>query len=300
MSEKIKTALSIVLILLILPYIITYAWQGSAYFEKSVKYDEGKNDASIHAEERIEPTEILIGILAGQIGMDAPEEVLRAQAVLVRTEYYRREENEEEQEQSLTMDELLNLWGSHELQKNYELAKKAVCDTAGEVLTAQDALIMGIYHKVSAGATRAAQQVNGIEASYLQSVTCPSDILSKDYLSVRFFSKDEFRENLGLRSTEEDIIFSIDADEIGYVQSMDIKDGETDISYSGDEIRARFELPSPCFYIKEVEGQMRIVNKGKGHGYGMSQHAACILAKEGKTYQEILEYFFPDTQLKKI
>ena len=149
MSEKLKTILAILVILLILPYMITYALQGNLLFE-SEKEQSGENV------ETDEETEVLVGILAGQISMDEPIEAIRAQAVLVRTEYMRRQTSGEEQERSLSMEEMASLWGSQNLQIYYETAKSAVTDTAGEILTYEDQPIVTAFHKVSAGSTRAA------------------------------------------------------------------------------------------------------------------------------------------------
>lgn len=289
MSEKIKTILSIFIILIILPYIITYALQGNVLFD--MEADKPQESA-----ENEEQTETLVGILAGQIAMDAPVEAIRAQAVLVRTEYMRRQAAGEEQEQPLSMEEMATLWGSQNLQTNYEAARAAVEDTAGEVLTYGGKPIFSAYHKVSAGSTRAAEHLNGEETPYLTSVSCGMDITSQDYLTVRFFSKKEFAQALGLPEETDVADLTIDADQTGYVRSVQIEDN----SFTGDEVRSLLELPSPCIYIKQVEDRMRVVVKGKGHGIGMSQYAACEQAKEGETYENILKYFFPGTTLEKI
>lgn len=289
MSEKIKTILSILIILVILPYIITYALQGNVLFH--IEADEPQEDVGDE-----EQTETLVGILAGQIAMDAPTEAIRAQAVLVRTEYMRRQAAGEQQEQSISMEEMASYWGSQNLQANYEIAKAAVEDTAGEVLTYGGAPIFTAFHKVSAGWTRAADHMNGEETPYLTSVSCGMDITSQDYLTVRFFSKKEFAQALGLPEEADVADLSVDADQAGYVKSVQIGDK----SFTGDEMRTLLELPSPCMYIKQVEDRMRVVVKGKGHGIGMSQYAACEQANKGKTYEEILNYFFPGTALEKI
>ena len=296
MSEKIKTVLSVLIILVILPYIITYALQGKPLFEIEAEIgDEIKTDDPQESSENEEQTEILTGILAGQIAMDAPKEAIRAQAVLVRTEYVRRENAGEAQEQPLSLDEMASLWGSQNLQKNYEIAKSAVTDTSGEILAYEGTPIFTAYHKVSSGSTRAADHMNGEKTPYLASVACEMDITSPDYLTIRFFSKKEFTEALGLSGDADLAGLEADTDEAGYVKTIEIDEK----SITGDEVRGLLELPSPCFYIKEVEGKVRIVGKGKGHGFGMSQYAACEQAKEGETHETILKYFFPGTTLEK-
>lgn len=297
MSEKLKTILAVVIILIILPYIITYAIQGNVLFQMGQGVGEKGSGSTQEIKGSGEPTELLAGILAGQISMDAPKEAIKAQAVLVRTEYYRRLELGLEGEQPLSMEELRELWGSSRLQTNYETSNTAVKETAGEVLTYKDKLIQGAYHKVSAGETRKMEELNGEKTPYLISVSCGMDITSPDYLAVRFFEYEEFQKALGLSKKidfEETQILS-DADENGYVKTVTV--GEDTIS--GDELREALDLSSPCFYIKEVEGKIRIVTKGKGHGIGLSQYAACEQAKNGADYEEILIYFFTGTKLEK-
>ncbi len=296
MSEKIKTGIAVFLIIIILPYIITYALQGRQLFDIAATEKPDESGKSAQAQE---PTEVLTGILAGQIRMDLPENagaVIRAQAVLVRTEYVRREQAGEEQEKSRSLEELTALWGSGHVREYYEIAKAAVTDTAGEILTYDGRPIQTAYHQVSAGATRAMEELNGEATPYLQSAACGMDITSPDYLTVRFFPYEDMMRALDI--TQEDDLKSITqtADDTGYVTSVQIGEKE----YSGDVFRRLLDLPSPCFYIKEVEGQIRIVVKGKGHGIGMSQYAAEKQAQEGASYQDILSYFFPDTTLEKI
>ena len=43
---------------------------------------------------------------------------------------------------------------------------------------------------------------------------------------------------------------------------------------------------------------MKITTSGKGHGLGMSLWTANEMAKEGKTCEEILNFFFEGTSLK--
>jgi SpoIID/LytB domain protein len=38
--------------------------------------------------------------------------------------------------------------------------------------------------------------------------------------------------------------------------------------------------------------------KGNGHGVGMSQWGASEMAEKGKTYKEIIEHYYPGTQVK--
>ena len=84
-------------------------------------------------------------------------------------------------------------------------------------------------------------------------------------------------------------------DSSDYVIQMKI--GEKTVT--GEEFREYLSLNSACFFLKEVENKVRIVTKGLGHGLGLSQYGANELAKEGKSYKEILEYYYKDISIEK-
>ena len=82
-------------------------------------------------------------------------------------------------------------------------------------------------------------------------------------------------------------------EESGYVKTIQVGNS----SVSGEEFRKVFSLNSACFYIREIDGRVRIVTKGLGHGYGLSIYGANEMAKEGKTYQEILSYYYSGIEI---
>jgi stage II sporulation protein D len=69
-------------------------------------------------------------------------------------------------------------------------------------------------------------------------------------------------------------------------------------AFKGTEIRKLFSLKSATFEISEENGKILFTVKGYGHGVGMSQYGANCLAADGKTYKEILSYYYPNTVIK--
>ena len=51
-------------------------------------------------------------------------------------------------------------------------------------------------------------------------------------------------------------------------------------------------LPSAFIYIEKQSNGFKIYGGGFGHGSGMSQNAAIELAKEKKTFDNILKRFY--------
>ena len=57
-------------------------------------------------------------------------------------------------------------------------------------------------------------------------------------------------------------------------------------------------LPSAFFTIEKSGKSYIIKGGGYGHGIGMSQNGANEIAKTGKTYEQILQFFYSGTQVK--
>ena len=67
----------------------------------------------------------------------------------------------------------------------------------------------------------------------------------------------------------------------------------------GKVIESMELLPSAFFEIEKNKDSFVINGGGYGHGIGMSQNGANELAKDGKNYQEILQFFYPGTKVEK-
>lgn len=66
----------------------------------------------------------------------------------------------------------------------------------------------------------------------------------------------------------------------------------------GTIVKSTKLLPSAFFTIAKIGGNYIIEGGGYGHGIGMSQNGANEMAKAGKTYDEILQFFYPGTEVK--
>ena len=69
---------------------------------------------------------------------------------------------------------------------------------------------------------------------------------------------------------------------------------------SGAELREMFSLRSTCFTLASTETGFRFCVTGYGHGVGMSQYGAQVMAEQGSTYREILQHYYPGAQLSSL
>lgn len=277
MIEKIKTALSVFLILLLFPYIAVML-SGRRPEELLVSAKENK-------------TEILeawvMRILPGEMPVTYELEALKAQAVIVRSNLAYRmeadgigpeqlsEERLETWEMACYMPEDLGeLWGNEHFEEYYAKVSQAVQETSGKVLTYQGAYADLPYHAVSAGQTRDGALL-GDGYPYLKAVECPEDLEAEGFLSV-------------VRLHLEHIPEITEVDASGYVTKIRLGDK----NMAGEEFRHQEDLKSSCFTLQETNDGWIAATKGVGHGFGLSMHQAHIQAYQGKTFLEILRYFY--------
>ena len=79
-----------------------------------------------------------------------------------------------------------------------------------------------------------------------------------------------------------------ETDSAGYVETVQIG-AET---YSGDAVRYALGVPSPAFSLEEDGDEIRCVTYGRGHGYGLSQYGAGLMAENGSSAEEIFKALF--------
>ena len=237
-------------------------------------------------------------IVAKQINMHMPEEAIKAQCVIARTQLMLAQEKGTTTPSRFTISELQELWGD-QFEVYYQKLQELIKKTAGETLQDANGYIYAAYHQVSAGNTRNINEYYEKNIMpYLQSVNCHGDTTAEGYLEVYYWTKDDFLAFYNQIFLEQSIsggedIQIVKRDTAGYVLQVQV--GQT--VYEGEEFRDRLQLPSACFDMKVLDGDVRIVTMGSGHGFGLSQHMAKVLAEEGKNYKEILQYFYPGVVL---
>lgn len=287
MKRKIKKICAVFVIIVLLPYIVTIFMNG-----KSMETNQNGKNGYIKVEtdagvKEIPLEEYCIGTLAKEISVEFEPEALKAQAIVVRTTIYKKIEEEGEnavmKERFFTKSDMKNQWGRSAFQKNYKKLKQAWEETDGQVVMYNGQLAMVPFHQLSNGKTRIGKEVLGSDAyPYLQMKECPKDVEADGQMESRLIKVS------GAAIASQD--------SAGYVTG--VKVGEETVN--GETFRDTYGLLSSCFELQDFEGKTRVTTKGVGHGLGMSQNTANEMAKEGKKYNEILQYFYEGTELKEV
>ena len=174
--------------------------------------------------------------------------------------------------------------------------EQAVSDTDGQVVLYNGRPILAVFHSSSAGRTAAAGDVWSGDLPYLVSVDSPEgEETVPNYYSTVTFTAAEAKEKLLAAHPELKLSGTPDrwfgaAAENGSGRVETVSVGGTDIE--GTELRRIFGLRSACFSVAADSESVTFRVTGYGHGVGMSQYGANQLAREGKTWQEILEWYY--------
>lgn len=289
MKERLKFLAAAATVLLLLPCVLTVLLSG-------------RGAVSISRDTDLEGYVAACTYLAAPFAQE--EEMLKAQAVLMRSQLYRgaKQGTLEGGQLKDVMVQMQKLQGIPEFDRSYRLCRQAAEATKDQILAWQGELCPGAFHYLSAGITRDGTEVlQQQEYGYLKSVESQWDIQSPDYLSGKTCSLEELSQALGeelpgLALTEEDLdsLKAAKLDGAGYVLEMQVKDE----LLPGETFAQALGLSSSCFTVQVLEDKVRFMCKGMGHGLGMSQYGAQQMAIQGASYEEILKTYFPEAEIQ--
>lgn len=269
--------------------------------EKEKKKEEVKlaiKDSETGEINNIDLEEYVIGVIAGEMPASFNMEALKAQAIAART-YAVYKMNNASANYDLVTDITNQVYITKEQMKenwqdNYEYyykkIKDAVDSTKDLIMTYNGNVICSFYFSSSNGSTEEAKTVFGENKEYLKSVSSPE----QSNITKVTLTKQEFCSKLSL-SCNEITINSIEKTQSGRIDTIVINNK----SFKGTEVRTKLGLKSTDFEISILSSNIEITTKGYGHGVGMSQYGANTLANEGKTYEEILKYYYQNINIEK-
>lgn len=171
-------------------------------------------------------------------------------------------------------------------------AVRAVC---GLALTKNGSPIESVYFSCSAGRTESSADVWGNDVSYLQETDSPWDTKAPDYSSTVRVSAAAFQSAAQARWPK--AAFAGDAKDWLSVQTRTGAGGALRVRLGGQDtsgtaVQALFGLRSAAFDVSYENGNFVFTVRGNGHGVGLSQYGAGALARQGKTWKEIVRYYY--------
>jgi len=258
----------------------------------------------------------LYSVVSAEMPADFEIEALKAQAVVARTYTIYKIKNKKHDNSDICDDstccqawiskeDRLARWEESKRESNWQKIQQCVNDTKGKIITYNNEPINAFFHSNSGGKTEIPVNVwgGGTDLEYLQSVETAGEEGYSQYASEVVLSREELINKLKTKYNDIQIDFNNNED-IKITEYTDsnrvktIKFGNHEIS--GVETRTLLGLRSTNFEIIKENETIKFTVKGYGHGVGMSQTGSDSMAKEGKTYEDIIHHFYTNVEIKDI
>lgn len=192
-------------------------------------------------------------------------------------------------------------WNEDERETNWNKIVNAVNNTQGKIITYEGKVINAFFHSNSGGKTETPINVwGGSNYPYLQAVQTDGEDAYSQYKSEVTISKDEFTKKI----KEEHNDFEIDFSKEDCIKIKEYTEGNRvktiqigNLELTGVEVRNIFSLRSANFTFSIDGDNIKFEVIGYGHGVGMSQTGADSLAKQGKSYEEIIKHYYTGVEI---
>ncbi|MDB9536123.1 SpoIID/LytB domain-containing protein [Dolichospermum planctonicum CS-1226] len=247
--------------------------------------------------------EYLYSVIGGEMNSSWPEEALKAQAIAART-YALYERERQRRNPVYDLGDSPDRWQiykgiSSESPKTYNAADQ----TAGQILTYNNQIILSVFHACSGGHTENVEDVWSTREPYLRAVPDFDQNIKENIKECNWkktFTPGEISARIsGIGNVKDMIIENVSP--FKSVKTLKIIGDKGTKILQGEEVRTALKINSTRFIVnKDANGSFILQGLGFGHGLGMSQWGAYELAKRGANHLQILGYYYRGVALTPI
>ncbi|HSP77178.1 MAG TPA: SpoIID/LytB domain-containing protein, partial [Myxococcaceae bacterium] len=236
----------------------------------------------------------LAAVLGSEMPVSFPLEALKAQAVAARTYALQKKLRAYGSPFHMGSSVLHQVYGG--LHREDARTRAAVEATRGEVLTYELAPIEAYFHASCGGRTESGQEALQRNLPYLQPVECPCGRLPASR-GTATLSDSELQSALGhppegLRVTGRTATHRVTRVASSSGASLDGATFRRKLGYT--------RLKSLNFEVERTSDGWHFTGLGYGHGAGLCQWGAKALADQGLGYRDILQRYYPGTELQQL
>lgn len=243
----------------------------------------------------IELEEYVSCVLEAEIGIKANPEMMKVQAMLVRT-YALGHLDRHEKDGFMLCDKVH--CQVYEGRSHYNVnVHRAVHATKGKVIVDnQNQLILAAYHSNCGGVTANSTDVWSENRTYLQCVNDSFCLSSPNAAWTKVVPLAEWRSYLKSKGVD-------DADSLYFTTSSANRTERSCCLLVNDKdlpmksVRKDLNLKSAFFSVEVKEDAVVLRGRGYGHGVGLCQEGASKMASHGYIAEEIIAYYFKGVRI---
>ena len=252
------------------------------------------NNKKLDIVNRVEMDEYLKGVLPKEMSPSFPMESLKAQALCSRSfainNYNKFIKN------GYNLDDTTRSQVYYGKDVEEKTTNKAVEETIGQVIKYDGKVAETIFCASSGGYTVASSEAwGGNSVPYL--------ISKEDPYSVHPWKYELKNSDLKKLNLSDVFSVSLDYNNSNRVNNLTFSTSKGDVKIKATDFRQKIGntlIKSTLFDVNVIGNKVFVSGKGYGHGVGMSQYGAVEMAKKGSNYKDIIEFYFPGTNIEKI
>ena len=252
-------------------------------------------------------------VLPSEMPSSFSMEALKAQAICARTFAYSQMNGQKYIRYGANLDDSTS-YQVYNASGTTKRADEAVQKTKGKVITCNGLLVNCYYFSTSSGKTEDMEIWSGNNPAYIKKVKS-KDTISPFYtwcaeLDLKKYYDKEYGKLKKIKinkMSDSGYVLKLTAEyekqTVTYTKEINIRQflGKylKSLTLHDGSVRANMTtLPSASFQIVKGKGNTYILKGGgHGHGIGMSQYGAEMMAQKGKECDQILKYYYKDIKI---
>ncbi len=244
----------------------------------------------------------LYGVVPKEMSPQWPLEALKAQAIAARTYVLYQKGKNKDRDYDVIATTASQVYGGAGSES--AMSNQAVDETRGVVLLYEGQLALTYFHANSGGMTEEARRVWSADVPYLKMVRDDYSAKAPGCSWKLSLNVDNIRAALNMKGLDVgriERLMPVDISPSGRVTKIKIFHGGKESVLTGNDFRLKTDptqVKSTLFTMTNEGDEIHFKGKGSGHGVGMSQWGAYIMAREGFSYGDILKHYYYGVELR--
>jgi len=244
----------------------------------------------------------LYGVVPREMPPNWSLEALKAQAVVSRTYAIYQMERNRMKDYDICNTTSSQVYGGCVDER--PASNRAVDETRGKVLMHNGRIALPYFHSNSGGVTEDAKNVWLVDIPYLKTVQDPYSLQAPNTTWSHYLSLEDIRGALGRNGVNVGSLHGVepyDTSSSGRVKRVRISGSAGERVINANLFRLHTDprrLKSTLFTARGDSMGVLFEGKGSGHGVGMSQWGAYVMAKSGHTYRDILSHYYRGLEIR--
>jgi stage II sporulation protein D len=237
---------------------------------------------------RCEIEKYISGVVMSEGGNGKNLEYFKSQAIIARTYMYKYYNKHIGDKYNVCDD--IHCQAFNGLSED-TLLNKAAMETKGLVILDKDStLIIAAFSSNCGGETSSSEDVWLSSTNYLKRVNDPYCIGSRNATWKKSYSLDQWIKYIRISGDRDSIA---DPAVLNFAQNTRLSDYKAGLfALPLRKIRADLNLHSTFFSVYANGDSVVLSGKGYGHGVGLCQEGAMVMAGKGFRYQEIINFYY--------